>query len=120
MGLIFYLESGNGQKKLSDFVIKTLSDRLKTPVEGNISYAFPDWVKIENLLIRDQQSDTLLSAKRAYIDLDMLAYLDNALKINKLELEGSLLNIYKKDSVFNYSYALEAFSSTKPKVTTTV
>ncbi|MCP9762553.1 translocation/assembly module TamB domain-containing protein [Lacihabitans soyangensis] len=120
MGLIFYLKSPSGQKQLSAFVIKTLSDRLKTPVEGNISYGFPDWVKIDNLLIKDQQSDTLLSAKRAYIDLDMLAYLDNALKINKLELEGSLLNIYKKDSVFNYSYAMAAFSSTKPKDSTAV
>lgn len=120
VGLILYFNSTPGQRRLSVFVSNFLSERLQTPVTGNISYGFPDWVKIENLLIRDQSLDTLLSAKRAYIDVDMLAYLDNNLKINKLELEGSFLNIYKKDSVFNYSFALAAFSSTKPKDTSAV
>ena len=120
VGLILYFNSKPGQRRLSDFVTKFLSERLQTPVTGNISYGFPDWVNIENLLIRDQSLDTLLSAKRAYIDVDMLAYLDNNLKINKLELEGSLLNIYKSDSVFNYEYALIAFSSKGPKDTTAI
>ncbi|MCF8326354.1 MAG: hypothetical protein K9I84_15455, partial [Leadbetterella sp.] len=120
VGLILYFNSKPGQKRLSDFVTNFLSERLQTPVTGNISYGFPDWVNIENLLIRDQSLDTLLSAKRAYINVDMLAYLDNNLKINKLELEGSFLNIYKRDTVFNYEYALIAFSSNGPKDTTAI
>lgn len=120
IALILYLNSESGQKRLSDFVIDTVAKKLKTPVSGNISYGFPDWINIENLLLKDQKLDTLLSAKRAHIDVDMWAYLDNNLKINSLELENSLLNIYREDSVFNYEYALKAFSSKEPKDTTTV
>lgn len=116
--LMLYFNSPSGQKRLSELVISTLSEKLKTPVEGNISYGFPDWVKIENLLLRDKQLDTLIAAKSAHLDIDMWAYLGNVLKINKIELNGALVNIYKKDKIFNYEYALKAFESKEPKDTT--
>lgn len=118
--LIYYFNSAPGQKRLSDFVLQTLTDKLKTPVSGNISYGFPDWVNIENLLLKDQRGDTLLSAHRAYIDIDMWAYLDNSLEINKLEIEQAFLNINRRDSVYNFDYAIKAFASKEPIDTTAI
>ena len=120
IGLILYLNSEPGQKRLGDYVLKTLSEKLKTTVTGKISYGFPDWVKIENLLLKDQKADTLIFAKNAKVDIDMWAYLDNKLAINNVKLEDASINVYHNGKSFNYEYALEAFASTGPKDTSSV
>ncbi|WP_255069478.1 translocation/assembly module TamB domain-containing protein [Lacihabitans sp. LS3-19] len=119
VGLVLYLNSKPGQKKLSDFVLTTLSDQLKTEVAGSISYGFPDWVLIENLLLKDQKKDTLLAAKSLKLDMDMWALLNNKLTVNNLKVENADINVYYQEKAFNYQFAIDAFSSpSAPKDTT--
>ena len=111
LGIFGYLNSTSGQKKLSDFVLSTLSNQLKTEVSGNISYRFPDWVLIENILVKDQKKDTLLAAKNLKFDMDMWAFLNNKLVVNRLNVYNANVNIYFQEKAFNYQFAIDAFSS---------
>jgi len=111
LGIVGYLNSTLGQKKLSDFVLSTLSNQLKTEVSGNISYRFPDWVLIENLLVKDQKKDTLLAAKYLKLDMDIWALLSNKLVINGLNIYKTDVNIYFQEKAFNYQFVIDAFSS---------
>lgn len=111
VGFVIYLKSNSGQKWVSQKASEYLSKKLKTTVKSNFTYSFPDWIQSENLLIKDELSDTLLSAGKVRIDLDMLALINNKVLINKALLENSYFNIYEKNKKPNYQFILDAFAS---------
>jgi translocation and assembly module TamB len=118
IGAYLYFNSKAGKSYLSKLVISTASETLGTPVSGNISFKFPDWVKVENLYIADSKKDSLLAAKSLYLDIDMWALKDNKLLIQKAELFDSKLFIKKKEGKFNFDEIFEKLTkpSKKPSI----
>lgn len=115
-GLIVYVTSSqSGQRIVSDFLFKKASSFLQVPIQGKLSYQFPDWVLAENFLLKDQEGDTLFYTNRLKFDVDMWALIrDNQLFINQLEANNSIGHIRRKKNAntFNYAFLLDAFSST--------
>lgn len=112
-GLYIFFQAPVGKQWLSKKVGAYATDYLQTEVKADINYQVPDWVVIENFLIKDQKNDTLLAGNSLRLDLDMWALLQSQVKINQVEVEGIHANIYRNqtESAFNYAFLLEAFAS---------
>lgn len=107
--LYFYFSSVSGQKTLSNLVVSTLSKKLNTPVLGQISYKFPDWIQIGNLLIKDKKGDTLVFSKKAYIAIKMWDAVDKKLNITDIHFENIFINVNRHSDKFNYQFILDTF-----------
>ncbi|GGD71137.1 hypothetical protein GCM10011514_39040 [Emticicia aquatilis] len=109
-----YLQSPTGQDFLTKEIVSYLRKKLHTKVEiGKVRFDFPDWVSLENVYIEDLTKDTLVSGKRLYLDIDMLALLQNRADINQIELQDIRLKINRTlpDTTFNFNFILKAFDS---------
>lgn len=101
-----------------------LQSKLGTKVEvRHLSIAFPKKIVLEGVYFEDQKKDTLLAGNRLAVDISMFKLLDKVVEVNDIELEGIRANIYRiqPDTVFNFDYIVQAFSSppsNKPKDTT--
>lgn len=109
--LLLYFNSEKGQKTLGNLVFDQLSKQIGTPVSGTLSFSIPDWVNLENLLLLDQKSDTLIYSRKAHLDVALFELLDNKLNIEKVELEQTKLNVSKQNKAFNFDYIIQAFQS---------
>ena len=119
--ICMYLQSPTGQDFLTKELVSYLRKKLQTKVEiGKVRFDFPDWISLENVYIEDLTKDTLVSGKRLYLDLDMLALLQNRADINQIELEGIRLKVNRTlpDTTFNFTFILKAFDSGTPTDTT--
>lgn len=113
-GIFMYLQSPTGQDFLTKELVSYLRKKLHTKVEiEKVRFDFPDWVSLENVYIEDLTKDTLVSGKRLYLDLDMLALLQNRADINQIKLEGIRLKVNRTlpDTTFNFNFILKAFDS---------
>lgn len=122
-GLFIFLESSIGQDFLTKQVVSYLHTKLKTKIEiGKVRFHIPDWISLENVYVQDLEKDTLIAGKKIYLDVDMLALLQNKVAINQVELEGirAKINRTLPDTTFNFNFILLAFdTSSKEKDTTT-
>ncbi|AFK01878.1 protein of unknown function DUF490 [Emticicia oligotrophica DSM 17448] len=113
-GIFLYLQSPTGQDFLTKEIVSYLRNKLQTKVEiGKVRFDIPDWISLENVYIEDLSKDTLVSGKRLYLDIDMMALLSNEANINQFELEGIRLKVNRTlpDTTFNFSFILKAFDS---------
>ncbi|UBM58965.1 translocation/assembly module TamB domain-containing protein [Marinilongibacter aquaticus] len=119
-GLILFLKTEKGKTWLNDQVFSYASEFLKTEVTGEVGYAFPDYILLENFLLKDQKKDSLLVAQRLFVDMDVWGLLHSRVEVNAIELQGFLANIKreKAEKDFNYSFLLEAFASDSSKTDT--
>lgn len=109
------------QNYAKDKAVVYLQNKLKTEVAvGRLSIDFPKKIVLENVLIKDQQNEVLLSGKRLAVTLSISKLLKNDVEINYLELNGITANIYRRnqDSTFNFQFIVDAFGSDQPKDTT--
>lgn len=106
-----YFNSKPGQKRLSKLLFGTVSEQIGTPVSGQLSFSIPDWVNLNDLLILDQNSDTLLYAKKAHLDVALFKLIQSHLVIEKVELKQTVAKISKRDGKFNFDYILDSFGS---------
>lgn len=100
---------------VQNWVVKDVSARisrdLKTEVKvGHIKLNFFNDLLLEDLLLRDQQGDTLLYSKRAYFDLDqpLWGLLKGVMSFQSIDLQESqcYLKTYG-DQSNNYSFLLD-------------
>ena len=113
-GIFIYLQSPIGQDFLTKEIVSYLRKKLNTKVEvKKVKFDIPDWLSIENIYIEDQNKDTLILGKSLHIDIDMLALLQNQVKINQIELDGIRLKVNRNlhDTTFNFDFILKAFDS---------
>ncbi|MES2774378.1 MAG: translocation/assembly module TamB domain-containing protein [Bacteroidota bacterium] len=99
-----------GKKK----IVVYLEKKLKTKVSiERLSITFPKRVVLENVYFEDQKKDTLLAAEKLQVDITLLKLLSNEVEIKYLQLDGTIANIYRKDTntLYNYDYIVKAFVS---------
>ncbi|MDP5138917.1 MAG: translocation/assembly module TamB, partial [Spirosomaceae bacterium] len=120
-GVYLFFQTSVGKQWLSKKVSGFATDYLKTEVTAEINYRIPDWVVLDNILIKDQKSDTLLAGKSLRVDLDMWALLQSQVKINQVEVEGVHANVYREQgkSDFNYQFLSDAFATDSTAADTT-
>lgn len=113
-GIVMYIQSPTGQDFLTKELVSYLRKKLHTKVEiEKVRFDFPDWISLENVYIEDLSKDTLVSGKRLYLGIDMMALLQNRADINQVELQNIRLKVNRTlpDTTFNFNFILKAFDS---------
>lgn len=113
-GAVLFLISPPGKRFVRDKALVFLRGKLKTEINiGEVVYSLPKMVGLKDVLIKDQQNDTLLSAHLLKVDIDLLKLLNNKVSVNDLVLENVHANVYrnKPDTNFNFTYIIDAFAS---------
>jgi translocation and assembly module TamB len=93
-----------------------LNKKLKTEVRiGHLGYGLPKFIVLNDVLIRDQAKDTLLSVNTLKVDVAMLELLHHKLDLQLLVLNGVHSHVYRNmpDTAFNFSYIVDAFAGKK-------
>jgi translocation and assembly module TamB len=91
-----------------------LENKLHTKVRiGNLYIDFPSRIILKNIYLEDRRKDTLISGGKIEVDIGMFRLLHKELRINNLELENVTLKVKRlmPDSVFNFQFIADAFSS---------
>lgn len=120
LGVFFYLQTSGGQTFLTNRVVTYLKSKIDKPfVIKKINYKVPDWIELNGVYFSDNKGDTLLTGQRLHVNIDMLALIQNEVKINEVNLENIEINIKRTlpDTTFNFAYILNAFiPKTDPKI----
>ncbi len=115
IGVIIWLNTPSGQNFVRSKAQAYLQNKLKTQVLiGKLGYGLPKYIVLENVLLRDQKNDTLLSVGKLKIDLDMLKLIHKEIDVNQLVLQDVHSHIYRNtpDTNFNFTYIINAFVGT--------
>ena len=104
------------QNFLIAVVTKTLSKNLQTKVSiKHINLSFFNKMSLEELMIEDRKKDTLLFAGNAKVNIIDWFFLKDKIVINNLALDNAVINMHRKDSVWNYQFLVDYFSPKTPK-----
>ena len=98
-------------------VTARLSKDLHTEVRiQHVSFAFFDKMDLDGALIRDQNKDTLLYAGSMKLRITDWFFLQTKTDLKYIGLENAMINIHRRDSVWNYQFLVDYFSkSSKTK-----
>ena len=100
------------QNWLVDIATSRLSKSLGTEVSiKNVSFALFNRMNMEGILIRDKQKDTLLYANQLKVRITDWFFLKDKAELKFIGLEDALINMNRKDSVWNYQFIADYFSS---------
>ncbi|MGG9972523.1 translocation/assembly module TamB domain-containing protein [Ferruginibacter sp. SUN002] len=101
-------------------VASVFSKELKTKVTiQHVDVAFFDKLEIKGVLVEDRQKDTLLYAGTATINItDWFFFKDKAV-LKYIGLKDAVVNMKRTDTVWNYSFLIDYFSSPKKEKSTT-
>jgi hypothetical protein len=97
-------------------VTRTLSKNLKTKVSiDHIELSFFNKMSLRQLMIEDRSKDTLLYAGMASVNITDWFFLKDKISIKNLALDNAVVNMHRRDSVWNYQFLIDYFSPPGPK-----
>ena len=95
-----------------------LQEKLKTRIEiGSISFGLSGKVNLENIYLEDKTKDTLLAGGSVKTHISFLKLFSNEVQIKDIELQNITAKIKRvlPDTVFNYQFIVDAFTSEQNK-----
>ena len=95
-------------------VVSYLENKLKTKVEiGKLDIKFPTSLSLQRVFFEDQSKDTLLYGGEIKVDIDMFGLIRKNISINEIALNNVVAKVKRlpPDSVFNFQFIVNAFSS---------
>jgi len=101
------------QRKIILEATSLISTKTHTKVEiKKIDILFPNSLTIEGLYLEDREKDTLLYAEKISVNILFGGLLKKKIDIRSMALENAILKINRTetDSVFNFSFLMQAFS----------
>ena len=97
----------------------TLSKELKTKVEiKHVDFGLFNKMLIQGVLIEDRKKDTLLFADNLKVNITDWFFFKDNITLKYVGLSGALINMNRTDSVWNYQFLVDYFSSPKKTVRT--
>lgn len=97
-------------------IVAFLENKLKTRVEiKRLDIDFPKMLVLEGVYIEDRTKDTLIAGNQLKVDIDMFKLIHSEIQINEINLNQITAKIKRQlpDTVFNYQFIVDAFSSPK-------
>jgi hypothetical protein len=97
-----------------------LSEKVQTPLSiDHIEIDFFSRLVLEGIYVEDLRGDTLLYAGSLKASLSLFAPLQQQVGIKGIQLNDAVVNLHRgRDSIFNFQFLVDAFSSDTPKDTT--
>ena len=112
------LKNASVQNWLGAKVTTYLSGQLNAKVSiKKLGFTLFNYVNLEGLYIEDQQKDTLLYAGQAQVKLTDWFFVKDTVQLSYISLDNTLININRTDSVWNYQFAINAFTQKKDPTT---
>ena len=101
------------QNVIKNKAVGFIENKINTPVSiDKLEIGLPKKIILKGFYFEDQQQDTLAAGKKLSLNISLYKLLSNDLEINSVDLQGAVTKISRdKDSVFNYQYILDAFST---------
>ena len=97
-------------------VTKVLSKELQTTVSiKHVDFSLFDKMLIEGVLVEDRKKDTLLYAGTAKVKITDWFFLKDKATLKYLGLNNTVINLNRTDSIWNYTFLLDYFTSPQPK-----
>ena len=114
----FTLQLSFVQNWIVSTVSEKLSDNLKARVRiHHIEYSFFDKMDLKGLLVEDRQKDTLLYAGSAKVNITDWFFIKTKATLKYVSLTDAVVNMQRTDSVWNYQFLIDYFSSQKKSTT---
>ncbi len=100
-------------------VAKTLSKNLKTKVSiRHVDLELFDKMSLQGLLVLDHKKDTLLYAGAARVSITDWFFFKENIVLKYIGLDDAIINLNRTDSVWNYQFLADYFSSPAAKTDT--
>lgn len=107
-----FIETPYGQKWITTQVTERLSKDLNTRIGiKNIHFSLFDRLNIQGLLLQDRQQDTLIYAGQANVRITDWFFFKKNIELKYIGLEDATINLIRSDSVWNYQFLVDYFSS---------
>jgi hypothetical protein len=120
--IIVLIQTGPVQNYVRGKAEALLENKLHTKVRiGNLYIGFPSRIILKNIYLEDRAKDTLISGGKIEVGINMFRLFHKEINVNKLDLEDMTLKVKRlmPDSVFNYQFIIDAFSSAPEKTVKT-
>ena len=106
---------------VQNWVISSVSTKLSENLKARISiqhidYSFFDKMNLQGVLVEDQKKDTLVYAGSVNVNITDWFFLKDKAVLKYVSLSNAVVNMHRTDSVWNYQFLVDYFSS--PKKTT--
>ncbi|MCC6289172.1 MAG: translocation/assembly module TamB domain-containing protein [Chitinophagaceae bacterium] len=100
-----------------NFLVKIAADQLSKNLETQVSvrhvnFALFNTMNLEGVYIQDQnKKDTLLYAGKIKVNITDWFFVKDQAEIKYIALEDAIVNMHRTDSVWNYTFLIDYFSS---------
>lgn len=109
--LWIFLQTSFFQTFLIHKVANRLSKNLNTTVSiQKIDLELFDKMSMQGLLVLDRKKDTLLYAGAAKVNITDWFFFKKNIELKYIGLDDAYINLYRKDSVWNYQFLVDYFS----------
>lgn len=111
--LILLLQIPSVQTKIAGVVTDKIGEKTNTKIHiGKVAINFIDNVSLKDIYVEDLEKDTLLYAGVLNVNIGIFKLLSRTVDIENIRLENAVLNLKQgKDSIFNFQFLVDAFSS---------
>ncbi|MEO9210338.1 MAG: hypothetical protein ABI208_04525, partial [Ginsengibacter sp.] len=93
-------------------VTQRLSKDLNTTVSiKHIDLQLFDKMLLEGTLVLDRKKDTLLYAGKVKVNITDWFFFKNDIVLNYIGLDDAIINLNRTDSIWNYQFLMDYFSS---------
>ena len=97
-------------------VAKNLSEKLHTRVTvKKVDFRFFNKLLLEGVMVEDQKNDTLLYAGTARATVNDWFFFKDKISLENVGLDDAIVNMQRTDSIWNYQFLIDYFSSPKKK-----
>ena len=106
------------QRWLGQMVANALGSKLGTEVQvGRVDLGFFNRLIIDDVVIKDQQQQDLLTARRMSVKMELLPLINGRVSISSAQLFGANAILYKDSAaaIPNYQFVIDALSSKEKK-----
>ncbi len=102
------------QNYLVQTVSKKLSKNLQTEVSiKHVNFSLFNKMLVEGLFVKDKKQDTLLYAGTAKVNITDWFFFKDKATLEYIGLDDATINLKRTDSVWNYQFLIDYFSSPK-------
>lgn len=113
---IIAVQTSPVQNWLVGIATKNISEKLGTEVKiKNVIFSLFNRMNIEGLLLRDKAKDTIVYAGAIKLRITDWFFIKDKSEIKYLGLEDALIQLQRKDSIWNYQFIADHLSSPPSK-----
>ena len=106
-----------------NWIVNKVAVKLSKDLNAKVSIRHVDFelfnkMLLEGTLVRDKKNDTLLYAETAKVNITDWFFLKDNITLKYVALDDAIIHLNRNDSIWNYQFLVDYFSSPKKKTDT--